>query len=55
MDTRDPKPADAEDTRRPPRGKVARHDPCPCGTGRRLKDCCGTVENARREIQRRRA
>ena len=22
--------------------KVGRNDPCPCGSGRKAKDCCGT-------------
>jgi len=24
------------------RKKVGRHAPCPCGSGRKYKDCCGT-------------
>jgi len=25
----------------PPDGEVGRNDPCPCGSGRKLKNCCG--------------
>jgi uncharacterized protein len=25
----------------PPRGKVGRNDPCPCGSGKKYKKCCG--------------
>jgi serine-type anaerobic sulfatase-maturating enzyme len=32
----------AEDARKvPPRGKVGRNDPCPCGSGKKFKKCCG--------------
>lgn len=24
------------------RGKVGRNDPCPCGSGKKAKNCCGT-------------
>jgi uncharacterized protein len=26
---------------RPPTGKVGRNDPCPCGSGKKYKKCCG--------------
>ena len=26
-----------------PRGKVGRNDPCPCGSGKKYKNCCGSV------------
>jgi SEC-C motif-containing protein len=32
-----PKPA----TQRNPQAKVGRNDPCPCGSGRKFKKCCG--------------
>jgi preprotein translocase subunit SecA len=25
----------------PPSGKVGRNDPCPCGSGKKYKHCCG--------------
>lgn len=25
----------------PPRGKIGRNDPCPCGSGKKYKKCCG--------------
>jgi hypothetical protein len=25
----------------PPSGKVGRNDPCPCGSGKKFKKCCG--------------
>ena len=28
--------------RRQPAGKVGRNEPCPCGSGRKFKRCCGT-------------
>lgn len=27
----------------PPKPKVSRNEPCPCGSGKKLKKCCGTV------------
>jgi uncharacterized protein len=30
-------------THRRPRGKVGRNDPCPCGSGKKFKICCGQV------------
>jgi SEC-C motif-containing protein len=29
------------DLHQPPQGKVGRNDPCPCGSGRKFKKCCG--------------
>lgn len=29
------------DLHEPPQGKVGRNDPCPCGSGRKFKKCCG--------------
>lgn len=31
----------------PPRqvSKVGRNDPCPCGSGKKAKKCCGTIKN----------
>ena len=40
-------PADA-------RGSPSRLAPCPCGSGRRYKDCCGRLENRREQIRRNR-
>jgi uncharacterized protein len=34
--------ADRIETRRNP-GKTGRNDPCPCGSGRKYKRCCGGV------------
>ena len=28
----------------PPRAKVGRNDPCPCGSGKKFKKCCGSVK-----------
>ncbi|MBI4585332.1 MAG: SEC-C domain-containing protein [Planctomycetes bacterium] len=25
----------------PPRQKIGRNDPCPCGSGKKYKKCCG--------------
>jgi len=40
-----PKIADtAENVRRPAKsdsGKSGRNDPCPCGSGKKFKNCCG--------------
>ncbi len=27
-------------------GKVARNDPCPCGSAKKFKKCCGSIQNA---------
>ncbi len=32
------------DTRGRPRGRPGRNDPCPCGSGRKYKKCCGTTQ-----------
>jgi len=29
--------------------KVSRNDPCPCGSGKKYKKCCGTKERSRRQ------
>jgi hypothetical protein len=29
--------------------KVHRNDPCPCGSGKKYKKCCGTGEHARKQ------
>lgn len=29
--------------------KVGRNDPCPCGSGKKYKKCCGAAENFRRQ------
>ena len=29
--------------RRPADGRVGRNDPCPCGSGRKSKRCCGAA------------
>ena len=50
----DPEQFDVEETNRTLRGgvvqsqidvgrKIGRNDPCPCGSGKRYKDCCGRV------------
>ncbi|RLS50942.1 MAG: hypothetical protein DWH87_01250, partial [Planctomycetota bacterium] len=26
-------------------GKVGRNDPCPCGSGKKFKNCCGRSSN----------
>jgi hypothetical protein len=36
---------------RPPRNAAGRNDPCPCGSGRKYKDCC--QRNARRPLAER--
>jgi len=36
--------AASDETRQPVKreaGKVGRNDPCPCGSGKKYKDCCG--------------
>ena len=35
-------------TTRRPRGRIARNAPCPCGSKRRYKGCCGKSANKRR-------
>ena len=30
-------------------GKVGRNDPCPCGSGKKYKKCCGANEGAQSE------
>ncbi|MDI6856693.1 MAG: DUF1186 domain-containing protein, partial [Candidatus Thermoplasmatota archaeon] len=27
------------------RKKIGRNDPCPCGSGKKYKKCCGSIEN----------
>lgn len=31
-----------EDAAAPPAGKIGRNEPCPCGSGKKYKKCCGT-------------
>ena len=31
----------AEEDARARQGKTGRNDPCPCGSGRKFKQCCG--------------
>jgi uncharacterized protein YecA (UPF0149 family) len=31
----------AEPAQPAPSGKVGRNDPCPCGSGKKFKKCCG--------------
>jgi uncharacterized protein len=33
--------AGADSRTAPPRPKIGRNDPCPCGSGKKLKKCCG--------------
>jgi uncharacterized protein len=33
--------ARSRDASRPPHGRVGRNDPCPCGSGKKFKKCCG--------------
>lgn len=33
---------DALDDKAPPEAKAGRNDPCPCGSGKKFKKCCGT-------------
>ena len=41
----DVSPADAENEAKQPyvrkEPKIGRNDPCPCGSGKKYKDCCG--------------
>ena len=32
-------------TRKATKGKPGRNDPCPCGSGKKYKKCCGANEN----------
>src|SRR5690349_8692964 len=34
-------PSTPTDHRRPPMPRPGRNDPCPCGSGRKVKRCCG--------------
>jgi hypothetical protein len=36
-----PRPAPAMRSRAAPAGRVGRNDPCPCGSGKKFKKCCG--------------
>ncbi|HET6428755.1 MAG TPA: SEC-C metal-binding domain-containing protein, partial [Phycisphaerae bacterium] len=38
---RPPAPAPPPATQAAPAGPVARNAPCPCGSGRKYKQCCG--------------
>ena len=38
----EPKP---ENTSTIPAGKVGRNEPCPCGSGKKFKNCCGKITN----------
>jgi uncharacterized protein len=29
-----------------PEPKIGRNDPCPCGSGKKLKKCCGLISDA---------
>ena len=31
--------------RKAPEEKVGRNDPCPCGSGKKYKNCCGAAQN----------
>jgi len=39
--TRSLRPAAAPAVTAVPRAKVGRNDPCPCGSGKKYKKCCG--------------
>jgi preprotein translocase subunit SecA len=32
-----------EEENNPPAKKVGRNEPCPCGSGKKYKHCCGTL------------
>jgi hypothetical protein len=36
-------PADAQSDKHAPAAKVARNAPCPCGSGKKYKQCCGAI------------
>jgi preprotein translocase subunit SecA len=36
-------PAESEGTFRREEPKVGRNDPCPCGSGKKYKQCCGKL------------
>ncbi len=41
-------PAESEPVRRKAKGKVGRNDPCPCGSGKKYKNCHGAPSAVRR-------
>ena len=54
MPPRDKKPPAAAATG-PAAGRVRRNDPCPCGSGRKHKQCCGGPDAAAARVEHKRA